>query len=111
MSPSGAVLAFRRALESAARKEEGDDADPFVAALNAIIDRHGGVSSPAHGKRLAKVVEMATQAPLQLVVLTVRAAAWFTFHLLHQFLYVHAASMSSVMQLADRCCGRLFWAE
>jgi hypothetical protein len=47
--------------------------DPFVAALNPIIDRSGGVSSLSHGKRLVALLDLARNAAQRLVVLTVRA--------------------------------------
>ena len=60
------------------RAEAKDNVSPFEAALKAIMDPDfAGVSSLAHSKRLLKVVDMATQAPAQqLVVLAVRPTVW-----------------------------------
>ena len=76
----GPILA-RSALEegeaTAAKPKREPEAeperDPFVAALNPIIDRSGGVSSLSLGKRLVALLDLARNAAQRLVVLTVCA--------------------------------------
>ena len=46
--------------------------DPFVTALEPLVDRNGGVSSVAAARKLPALLDMAHSTPLRIVVLAVR---------------------------------------